>query len=87
MAATKVVAASKFDKEVGGSASDLRWKGLAGQPAIGEIIGEADDEKLLGVKVDDGDDGLLLPTSNVAAPANVHACGRRLVFLVTHILR
>ena len=80
-----MVAASLADKEVDGSASALRWKGLAGQPAIGEIIGEADDEKLLGVKVDD--DGLLLPASNLAAPANVHARGRRLVFLVTHILR
>ena len=73
------------DEGADGSASALRWKGLAAaQPAIGEIIGEAD------VKVDDGDRDVLLPPAaatwrNVAALANV--CGRRLVFLVTHMLR
>lgn len=71
------------DEEADGSASALRWKGL------GEIIGEADEE-LLGTKVDDGDrdvrDVLVTLARNVAAPAaTCNACGRRLVFLVTHI--
>ena len=87
-AAAEVLASMLLaDEEVVGSASALRWKGLAAQPAIGEIIGEA-DEKLLGAEVDDGDRDVLLPPAtwrNVAAPANV--CGRRLVFLVTHMLR
>ena len=85
-AAAEVVAPRLLaDEGAEGSASALRWKGLAAaQRAIGEIIGEAD------VKVDDGDRDVLLPPAaaatwrNVAALANV--CGRRLVFLVTHML-
>lgn len=86
-AATEVVDLASMlllaDEEADCSASALRWKGLAAQPAIGEIIGEADE------KVDDGDRDVLLPPAvatwrNVAAPANV--CGRLLVFLVTHML-
>lgn len=89
-AAAEVLASMLLaDEEVVGSTSALRWKGLAAQPAIGEIIGEA-DEKLLGAEVDDVDRDVLLPPAtwrNVAAPANVHVCCRRLVFLVTHMLR
>ena len=82
-AAAKVSAPLLFaDEEADGSASALRWKGLAA------IIGEADEE-LLGAKVDDDGDRDVLATLAriVAAPANVHVCGRRLVFLVMHMLR
>lgn len=80
--AAEVVAPTLFaNEEANGSASALRWKGL------GEIIGEADEE-LLGAKVADDDrDVLVTLARNVAAPATCNACGRRLVFLVTHMLR
>ena len=67
--------------DVDGSASGERWIGL--KQDKGEIIGEADANLLLHVVLlgATGDDGV---PRKVAAAAMV--CGRRLVFLVTHIL-